>query len=108
MHRRIVSVAVGICLGVLGGLWLFAERGRLMTRSTRNLLREMGWRRLFSVEFWHTYIYVRWTNQYIGWAIHHVFPRVKPVEGERYWADSHRVAAFAAQEQPRKEMRVPK
>lgn len=81
--------AAAIVGGAAAGLWLIGERGRLMLPSTRALLREMGWHSLLSERFWHTYAYARWTKQYLGWAIKHVFPRMHPVAGERRWADQY-------------------
>ncbi len=87
MLRKFVLVVLGIGLGALAALWLVGERGHLMQRSTRRLLHEKGWRYFFSVDFWHSYIYGRWSNQYIGLGIRHAFPAIKPADGQRGWAD---------------------
>ena len=77
-----------ILASILAGLWLFGERGRLMRRSTRALLHEMGgWHKLLSLEFWHAYVYARWSNQYIGGALRYAIPRTRPIDGDNQWAD---------------------
>lgn len=80
----------GIALGVVG--LLVAERGRLLRRSTwatLRLARSPGPRRARWGDLLHTYLYSRWTNQYIGWAIRWVFPRLKLRDGQRAWADHY-------------------
>lgn len=74
----------------LTGLWLVGERGALLRPSTRRWMREAGgWRALVSPIFWHGYIYARWTNQYVGWGVKHVFPRTYPIPGDPQWADAY-------------------
>lgn len=44
-------------------LWVFGERGRLLRRSTRALLRAHGWRGVLNGAFWHGYLYARWSDR---------------------------------------------
>jgi ferredoxin len=86
---RKLNLMLGIVIGALAALWVVGERGHLMLPSTRQFMREHGWRGLLNGQFWHAYFYGRWTNQYIGWGVRYTFPRVKPVAGKRYWGDEY-------------------
>lgn len=86
MLRTLARTAGRLALASLLALWVFGERGRLLRRSTRALLREHGWRGVLNGAFWHAYLYGRWTGQYIGWSIRYVFPRTRPVPGNPRWA----------------------
>jgi ferredoxin len=57
-------------------VWLAGERGHLALPSTRRAMREMGWRRLFSLQGWHLYLYGCWTRAYLGLLINHLFQRL--------------------------------
>lgn len=70
-------------------LWLFGERWRPIMPSTRRLLREGGVRRVLNGDFFHAYVYSRWSNQYIGLAVNRLFPRLSPSPGDRRWADRY-------------------
>jgi ferredoxin len=70
-------------------LWLFGERWRPMRRSTWRLMREGGIRRVCNGDFFHAYVYGRWSNQYIGYAINRLFPRLNPSPHDRRWADKY-------------------
>ncbi len=83
----LVICLAGIALGVAG--LLVAERGRLLRRSTWQLARSLGLERVRRGDLLHAYLYGRWTNQYIGWSIRGVFPRLKLRDGQRAWADHY-------------------
>lgn len=89
MLRRTGLIAGGLALTLLSMLWIAGERGRLLRRSTRALLREHGWRGALNGAFWHSYLYGRWTDQYIGWSIRHIFPRTRPAPGHPRWARTY-------------------
>lgn len=62
---------------LLGALWLTAERGRLLHRSTWEFLQEAGgWRALFTRKWWEGYVYGRWIKLYIGLPRRWYFPQV--------------------------------
>jgi ferredoxin len=82
-------VLLGILLAVLLGLWLFAERGTLIRPSTVEMIRAGGLRRLLNGDFLHAYLYGRWSNQYIGWGINRLFPRLPRDSKDRRWADRY-------------------
>lgn len=86
MLRRLARTAGKLALASLLTLWVFGERGRLLRRSTRALLREHGWCGVLNGAFWHAYLYGRWSGQYIGWSIRYVFPRTRPLPGNPRWA----------------------
>lgn len=85
LQRRGLALVGALVVGWLVG----GERGRLIQPSTRRWMRLAGWRQVLTWNWWEAYVYARWTNQYIGWAVKHVFPRLQPVEGERRWADTY-------------------
>jgi ferredoxin len=69
----IVALAV---LGVILLVWLVGERGRLLGRSTRRIIRECGFWPFFGPRGVHGYFYARWPRQYIGLFVNHLFPRM--------------------------------
>jgi len=90
MVGTVLTIVVGFIVAAVAGLWLFGERGQPMRRSTWRLIREGGWRSVFNGDFWHAYVYARWTNQYIGWSVNKRFPKLgPPVEGRHLWADAY-------------------
>ena len=82
LRKLIITLAVA-----LGALWVFGERGHVLRRSTWRFMREMGWRRVLNGDFFHAYLYGRWSNQYIGWSIRYLFPHLDPGDGDPHWAD---------------------
>ena len=69
---------LGVVTTVLAAFLLYAERGRLLRRSTLELLKQGGVRRLRDGTFWHSYIYARWPREYIGTALRYTAPRFSP------------------------------
>ncbi len=82
-------IIVGIGLTVLLGVWVFGERGALMRSSTWTLLREGGFRHFINGDFFHAYVYARWSNQYIGRAIKRTLPRLSLPPEDRGWTDQY-------------------
>jgi ferredoxin len=69
-------------------LFLYAERGRLILPSTKKLMREHGLRNILNLQALHSYVYVRWTKQYINTALNVLAPRsTKP--GRKRWSDHY-------------------
>jgi ferredoxin len=77
-----------IAAGAVLAFWLFAERGRLLMPSTRKLLREHGLRNVLNLTALHSYVYVRWTRQYIGIALNRLLPR-STARVRKRWADAY-------------------
>ena len=71
-------ILVAAALAALGA-FLFAERGRLQP-STRALVRAGGWARLRSLSLLHSYVYARFPQQYIGYALKNVLPKMTAAE----------------------------
>lgn len=76
-----------IVLGIIGGLIvtvvglvLFAERGRLLRPSTLAVLRAGGWAKLRDRTFFHSYIYARFTKEYVGYALKNALPKLNARE----------------------------
>ncbi|HLC23138.1 MAG TPA: hypothetical protein VJL08_01660, partial [Dehalococcoidia bacterium] len=70
MMGLVVLIAAGAALV----FWLFAERGRLLMPSTRKLLREHGMKNALNLTALHSYVYFRWTKQYINIALNRLLP----------------------------------
>jgi NAD-dependent dihydropyrimidine dehydrogenase PreA subunit len=88
---RLTAVAFSVLAGLLGFLWLFGERWRILRPSTRAYMEGMGgWRSLLSVKFWEGYAYLRWSNQYITWSRRWTFPLVRDAGPDKpYWAEMY-------------------
>jgi ferredoxin len=84
----VLGPIIGIIVLALVGFLLFAERGRLMSRSTIVALREGGLRRALNGQSIHMYIYGRWTNQYIHWLIDRHLPKLDSQRRQK-WADHY-------------------
>lgn len=77
MFRKLLRGVLGLSLaGVL--FLLYAERGRLLRRSTWRLLREGGLRKVRDRTFFHSYLYARWPREYIGTSLKHIAPHFTP------------------------------
>ncbi len=78
----------GIVWGTLFGLWFFGERWHLLMKSTRRLFKAWGWRNI--IHTIHAYIYMRWSNQYITFAINFYLPlsrfRIMRAFNQKFWA----------------------
>jgi NAD-dependent dihydropyrimidine dehydrogenase PreA subunit len=82
----IILIVAGAVLIVALVLWLFAERWRLLRRSTWEGLKAHGVRNVFKAL--HMYIYGRWPNQYIKILFDRKFPRLDS-KGREHWADHY-------------------
>jgi len=78
----IILLAAGL------GLWIYAERGRLLRPSTWKVLRAGGLRGLFNLKSLHGYIYSRWTNQYLNILFNKIVPRLGE-RGKKWWRDRY-------------------
>jgi Pyruvate/2-oxoacid:ferredoxin oxidoreductase delta subunit len=80
-------------LGVLGvaiaAFLLYAERGRLLRKSTVRLMREGGLKRLRDRSFFHAYLYGRWPREYIGMGLKYIAPNYTPEQRETAAAGYH-------------------
>jgi NAD-dependent dihydropyrimidine dehydrogenase PreA subunit len=70
------------------GLWLFAERWRLIQPSTLRSAKARGDDRDGLLHGLHLYVYGRWTNQYLSVLFNHVFPRLSD-DGLTWWRDRY-------------------
>jgi ferredoxin len=59
-----------------------------MLPSTRKLLREHGIGNLFNLTALHSYVYLRWTRQYINLGLNKALPR-SSFQERRKWADAY-------------------
>ncbi len=69
-------------------LWTIGERGVLPRRSTMAFLKEQGLRNLLNGKALHGYVYVRWTQQYISYALNRLLPRSGD-QMVRSWGDRY-------------------
>jgi len=56
-------------------IWLFAERGRPLRRSTWRMIQEGRNRRWRTRQFIHSYLYARFPTEYIGYALKYIMPK---------------------------------
>jgi ferredoxin len=90
-----LALGAGLLVLVLV-LWLFGERGRLLRRSTRRMMREGG----IGLNALHGYIYGRWTNQYVKLLIRGLpFLRTRLGSDGAKWLSEHYHGKLLTQEQ---------
>jgi NAD-dependent dihydropyrimidine dehydrogenase PreA subunit len=81
-----------ICLGALVVtaliFWIVGERERLLRKSTWQMMRMQGLKRILNFKAIHGYIYGRWPSRYIHTLIYHILPRLKP-GGKKWLADRY-------------------
>ncbi len=98
-----IAIVVVVLALALFALWIFGERGHLILPSTRRMLfprssksRPRGGKpggavsahRPRLADILHAYVYARWTNQYISFAINWLMPRMNERDRE-HWANSY-------------------
>ncbi len=69
-------------------LWLVAERGRPVLPSTRKLFREQYRGKASLGTVLHSYVYLRWTRQYIRIGLNRLLPR-STEEVRKGWTDAY-------------------
>jgi Fe-S-cluster-containing hydrogenase component 2 len=84
VSRPTFRVRTAVLPSALLALWLVGERGRLLRRSTWKAIREGGVRKVFSLKGIHSYVYGRWTNQYVATLVNRVYPRLGD-RGFEWW-----------------------
>ncbi len=77
-----------VLISGLLGLWLLGERGSLLRKSTRRFMREQGLKNVVNFKALHGYVYMRWTRQYIAFALHYLLPR-STEKLRKSWADQY-------------------
>jgi ferredoxin len=89
-----------VLIAALLALWIFGERGHLMLPSTRRAMRGGGKRsgskpssaaprkKPNLLDTLHSYIYGRWTNQYVYVLLHWIVPRLD-ARGRAHQADTY-------------------
>lgn len=83
--RRMLTALLRGLLAATAGFLFFAERGRPLRRSTIALVRSAGLRRWREAA--HGYVYIRWSNQYIGWLRGRLRPHERRFQNS--WADHY-------------------
>ena len=69
-------------------LWILGERGPVPRRSTIAFFREQGLRNILNGKALHGYVYGRWTQQYIRYALNRLLPRTQE-SAVRTWGDHY-------------------
>lgn len=91
LEKGTVSMIL-VVLGAFGigvmALWLFGERWRVVHASTWRLLSKGGLRRFLTLGGVHSYVYLRWFNQYVRLGIRYIIPRLAGRAKQRV-ADGH-------------------
>jgi len=88
MLRNVLRIAAGIVALSGFGLWIFGERGRLLRKSTWAAMREGGLRNFLNLNAIHSYVYGRWTNQYLDVLLNRIIPNAGP-ERLKWWRDRY-------------------
>ncbi|MBI5652042.1 MAG: 4Fe-4S binding protein [Chloroflexi bacterium] len=78
MNTTIIFALASALAIALGAGLLFIERGRFLRGSTWRLLRAGGWQKLRDKTFFHSYLYARFTKEYIGYALKNALPKLSP------------------------------
>jgi len=79
---KIVLRMTAIIAALVVALWVWSERGRWMLPSTWKFLRASGWRRLRDGTFFHSYIYGRFPDRYIGLGLKNALPQIGKASGQ--------------------------
>ena len=82
-----IGYIFAVILGMIS-LWFLGERGKLLRESTRRFMREQGLRNILNFKAVHGYVYMRWTRQYIAFALHYLLPR-STAKLRKSWAEAY-------------------
>ncbi len=88
MLKMFILVVVGTVTGGLCLLWLIGERWTLMRKSTWDNMKAQGWKNMLNFKANHTYLYGRWTKQYMYALRNFVIPRLGE-QGKKKLADTY-------------------
>jgi len=88
MAKASLFIVVSALAAIALGFWVFAERGRLLRKSTWAGLRAGGLHGVVTLDALHMYVYGRWTNQYISVLLNRIFPRLDQ-KGWTWWRDRY-------------------
>ncbi|HYA87784.1 MAG TPA: 4Fe-4S binding protein [Nitrospirota bacterium] len=85
----------GMMIYIVGGVaaimlvsWIYVERGRLLSRSTWVSMKAQGLKNILNFKATHSYVYGRWTKEYIYVLRNYIFPRLDD-KGRRKWTDKY-------------------
>jgi Pyruvate/2-oxoacid:ferredoxin oxidoreductase delta subunit len=88
MLETLLFIIVGLLFIAVIIFWLIGEHWRPLLPSTRNFMRQAGWKRFLSGSNLHAYVYGRWTREYIHLALNYLLPHLGE-RGKQRWADHY-------------------
>lgn len=72
-----IALVAACTMGVVALLlWAYAERWRLLRPSTWRLLQAQGIKNILNFKAIHSYIYLRWTRQYVSLLRNYILPKL--------------------------------
>ncbi len=80
--------AIGGLMALFSAGWVYAERGRLMRKSTWESIKAQGWKNILNFKATHAYIYGRWSRQYLNILWNHVMPNLSG-PGQMKYVNKH-------------------
>jgi len=88
MQGIVIEIVVGTVAGAVLVFWIYGERGRLLRKSTLTVMEAQGWKNILNFKAMHSYIYGRWTREYIYALRNIIFPKIDE-RGRQKWADKY-------------------
>lgn len=83
----LVSVAGAIAV-ILSLGWVIGERGRLLRPTTWTMMKAHGLKNFLNFKATHSYVYARWTREYIYVLRNFIFPKLDD-RGRKKWTDKY-------------------
>ncbi len=88
MLAKIMLISVVMIGGILLAIWIIAERGRLLRKTTWAFMKAQGLKNNLNFKSLHSYIYGRWTKEYI-YALRNIILPKSDERGRQKWADKY-------------------
>lgn len=88
MLGTIIEITAMTAAGAVSVLWIYGERGRLLRKSTWMAMKAQGWKNMLNFKAGHSYIYGRWSGQYLNLLVNRVMPNLSK-RGRRRYVDKH-------------------
>jgi len=97
MWGTVMLIVGGVVATAAFLLWMYAEHWRLLRSSTRKMLREFGFKNILNFKALHSYIYIRWTGQYVNILLNRILPKLDK-RSSNHWADTYHAKVITHQQ----------
>lgn len=87
--NEITIMVLGLFFLVLVSVGITGVTGKLFRPSTLRFLRQSGFRNFLNGNFFHFYVYARWTKRYISTALRYYIPKVSLESRKRIAKNYH-------------------